>query len=43
MKRITSLYYGGTAPGFRILSNPVREPVRVKRDERGVLHFSNTD
>jgi hypothetical protein len=43
VKRITALYYGGTSPGFRILSDPVREPVRVQRDDRGVLHFSNTD
>jgi soluble lytic murein transglycosylase-like protein len=43
VKRITALYYGGTSPGFRILSDPVREPVRVQRDNRGVLHFSNTD
>jgi len=43
VKRITALYYGGTAPGYRILSSPVQEPVRVQRDDRGVLHFSNTD
>lgn len=43
VKRITQLYYGGTDPGIRILGSPVREPVRVQRDERGVLHFSNTD
>ena len=43
VKRITQLYYGGTAPGYRILSSPVHEPVRVLRDDRGVLHFSNTD
>jgi soluble lytic murein transglycosylase-like protein len=43
VKRITELYYGGTASGYRILSGPVPEPVRVQRDERGVLYFSNTD
>ncbi len=43
VKRITTLYYGGAAPGYRILSSPVREPVRMKRDDRGVLSFSNTD
>jgi len=43
VKRITELYYGGTASGYRLLGNPVREPVRVQRDERGVLYFSNTD
>ena len=30
VKRITQLYYGeGTAPGYRILSSPVHEPVRA--------------
>jgi hypothetical protein len=43
VKRITALYYGETAPGYRILGSPVREPVRVQRDQRGVLYFSNTD
>jgi soluble lytic murein transglycosylase-like protein len=43
VKRITQLYYGGAAPGYQILSSPVHEPVRMKRDERGVLNFSNTD
>jgi soluble lytic murein transglycosylase-like protein len=41
--RITRLYYGGAAPGYQILSSPVHEPVRMKRDDRGVLSFSNTD
>jgi len=36
VKRITQLYYGGTAPGYQILSSPVRAPVLMKRDERGV-------
>jgi soluble lytic murein transglycosylase-like protein len=43
VKRITQLYYGGTAPGYQLLSSPVRAPVLMKRDERGVLNFSNTD
>jgi len=43
VKRITALYYGGSTPGYRILSSPVHEPVTVQRDDRGVLHFSNTD
>jgi soluble lytic murein transglycosylase-like protein len=43
VKRITQLYYGDTAAGYRIMSSPVHEPVVVKRDERGVLLFSNTD
>jgi soluble lytic murein transglycosylase-like protein len=43
VKRITQLYYGGSVPGYRILSSPVHEPVQVQRDDRGVLHFSNTD
>jgi soluble lytic murein transglycosylase-like protein len=43
VKRITQLYYGRTAPDYRILTSPVHEPVRMQRDDRGVLHFSNTD
>jgi soluble lytic murein transglycosylase-like protein len=43
VKRITQLYYGEAAPSYRILSSPVQEPVRMQRDDRGVLHFSNTD
>jgi soluble lytic murein transglycosylase-like protein len=43
VKRITGLYYGDSDPGYRILGNPVREPVRMQRDERGVLYISNTD
>ncbi len=43
VRRITELYYGGAASGYRILGSPVPEPVRVLRDERGVLYFSNTD
>jgi soluble lytic murein transglycosylase-like protein len=43
VKRITDLYYGGAAPGLGILGAPVHEPLRVQRDERGVLYISNTD
>ena len=42
VRRITALYYGGPSAQVRYL-NPVRDPVRVKRDERGVLYISNTD
>jgi hypothetical protein len=42
VRRITDLYYGGSA-GSWIVGMPTRQPVRVERDERGVLHFSNTD
>ena len=40
VRRITSLYYGGFDFGP---AAPSREPVRVKRDSRGVLYISNTD
>jgi len=43
VKRITQLYYGDRASGYQIISAPIHEPVIVKRDERGVLSFSNTD
>ena len=43
VKRITQLYYGDPGSGYRIVSSSVHEPVRVKRDDRGVLSFSNTD
>jgi soluble lytic murein transglycosylase-like protein len=43
VRRITELYAGGGAGGTRVVFNPVHEPVRVERDERGVLHMSNTD
>ncbi|HYL16831.1 MAG TPA: lytic transglycosylase domain-containing protein [Terriglobales bacterium] len=42
VKRITDLYYGGSSE-VRILGSPSHEPVLVQRDERGVLHISNTD
>ena len=37
VKRITALYNGAAEPDFRLLSNPVREPIRVQRDSQGVL------
>jgi soluble lytic murein transglycosylase-like protein len=43
VKRITQLYYGG---GGRVLSSrvmPSHDPVRMQRDERGVLIMSNVD
>jgi transglycosylase-like protein with SLT domain len=43
VRRITELYAGGGAGGTRVIFNPVHEPVRVERDERGVLHMSNTE
>ena len=43
VRRITSLYYGGTDPASRVIGNVVHDPVRVERDARGVLYISNTD
>jgi len=43
VRRITSLYYGGSDPGSRIIGNVAHDPVRVERDARGVLYISNTD
>jgi soluble lytic murein transglycosylase-like protein len=43
VRRITSLYKGGTEPGSFIFGSPVHEPVIVQRDARGVLHISNTE
>jgi len=40
VRRITNLYYGGFDFGT---SGASRDPVRVQRDARGVLYFSNTD
>jgi soluble lytic murein transglycosylase-like protein len=42
VKRITDLYYNSSQPGGQILT-PSHEPVRVQRDERGILYISNTD
>src|SRR5579863_3211739 len=43
VKRITQLYYGGSDVGTRLFGNPVREPIHVQRDSKGVLYISNTD
>jgi soluble lytic murein transglycosylase-like protein len=43
VKRITQLYSGGAGSNWRILGDPVREPIRVQRDAQGVLYFINTD
>jgi soluble lytic murein transglycosylase-like protein len=43
VRRITSLYSGGTGPEFKFVSSPVKEPIRVQRDSQGALYFSNTD
>ena len=40
VRRITNLYYGGGAVSRTEAS---RDPVRIQRDARGVLHISNTD
>ncbi len=42
VRRITDLYNGGEL-GLNISSSPVREPVHVQRDARGVLYISNTE
>lgn len=43
VKRITNLYFGTGGPGSYIIGNPVRDPVRVQRDSRGVLFITNTE
>jgi len=43
VKRITQLYYNGSASGTRLFEGPVHEPIHVERDSRGVLTISNTD
>jgi soluble lytic murein transglycosylase-like protein len=43
VNRISELYARGTPVGARLSGGPVREPVRVQRDSRGVLYISNTD
>jgi len=42
VRRITQLYAGAEG-GTPITFSPVYAPVRVERDERGVLHMSNTE
>ncbi len=41
VKRITQLYYGGSIMSSRVI--PVHDPVRMQRDERGVMMMTNTD
>ena len=41
VRRITELYYGGH--GVSILGNPVHNPMRIKRDDRGVLYVTNVE
>jgi len=44
VKRITQLYYGGNSVlSSRAVFTPVHDPVRMQRDERGVLMMTNTD
>jgi soluble lytic murein transglycosylase-like protein len=43
VRRITDLYRGGSDGSVRLLGMPVRDPIRVQRDEKGVLYISNTD
>jgi hypothetical protein len=40
VRRITELYAGGSG-GTRVRFGPMREPVRMERDARGVLFISN--
>jgi hypothetical protein len=42
VRRITNLYAGGGEGGSRVVF-AVHEPVRMERDEHGVLHMSNTE
>ena len=47
VRRITNLYNGGSEPGSYVIgssiNSPVRAPVHVERDARGVLYISNTE
>jgi len=43
VRRITELYAGAGKGGTPVVFNPVRNPVRVERDARGVLFISNTE
>jgi hypothetical protein len=43
VRRITNLYHGGGGPGPHLVGGTVRDPVHVQRDDRGVLHMSNTE
>jgi len=43
VRRITNLYQGVGDAGSHLTSGAARSPVRVQRDDQGVLHMSNTD
>jgi hypothetical protein len=43
VKRITQLYYGGGSIMSSRVMSPVHDPVRMQRDQRGVLVMTNTD
>jgi len=44
VRRITQLYYGGNSVlSSRVVFTPVHDPVRMQRDEPGVLMMTNTD
>src|ERR1035441_2241677 len=47
VRRITTLYNGGSEPGSYVIGNPIgspaHDPVHVQRDARGVLFISNTE
>ena len=44
VRRITDLYAGGGEGGSRVIFSAAHpDPVRVERDERGVIHMSNTE
>jgi soluble lytic murein transglycosylase-like protein len=42
VRRITDLYNSGET-GSNVFGSPVRQPVRIERDARGVLYMSNTE
>lgn len=42
VNRITQLYYSGDSSSH-LFASPMREPIHVQRDSRGVLYISNTD
>ncbi|HEY7615529.1 MAG TPA: lytic transglycosylase domain-containing protein [Terriglobales bacterium] len=43
VRRITQLYLGGSVSGRQLFGSVAPDPVRMQRDERGVLYISNTD
>jgi soluble lytic murein transglycosylase-like protein len=43
VQRITELYAGRGEGGTPVVFAPMRNPVRMERDARGVLYISNTD